>query len=268
MRTMKNILDEINDNRLKQVNAQKARVGYRELEKQLNFSRTVNSLKKNLSSAGSSGIIAEFKRQSPSRGIINGRVAPADVTAGYAKAGASGLSVLTEMDYFGGSLDDLRAARKANPTTPLLRKDFMVDPYQVLEAQIEGADVILLIAASLSGKTISVLTTLAHDLGLEVLLELHDERELEKIDSRVDMVGINNRNLKDFSVDIERSVRLFEQLPADMVRIAESGISDPATVNYLHRVGFLGFLMGENFMKTDDPAVTCADFIQQLDYKN
>jgi indole-3-glycerol phosphate synthase len=261
---MKTILDKIVADRREAVNRLKAAKPMADLVAGIDLSRKANSLKQSLTKTGASGIIAEFKRRSPSKGIINDRVAPEIVTKSYARAGASGLSVLTEPLYFGGSDEDLLIVRKTNPTTPLLRKDFVIDEYQIAEAAWLKADAILLIAAVLSKKDIANLTSVAHDLGLEVLLELHDEIELEKIDSRVDLIGINNRNLKDFSVDTKRSLKFLSRLPVDKVKIAESGLSDPETVNHLRKGGFKGFLMGENFMKQEDPGKACSEFIQKL----
>lgn len=258
------ILDEIVANRKKEVAEVKALVSLDELKKQVPSNRKRNSLKERLLGQDASGIIAEFKRKSPSKGIINDKVAPENVTKGYAAAGASGISVLTDKSYFGGSLEDFAKVREANPNTPMLRKDFMVDEYQIYEACVMKADVILLIAAVLTKEEIGKFTTLAHKLGLEVLLELHAEEELQKVDPRVDLIGINNRNLKDFTVDLEHSIRMLEKLPAEAVKIAESGISDPATVDYLRESGFHGFLMGENFMKQEHPAEACREFINAL----
>ena len=198
--------------------------------------------------------------------MINDHIQPQIVTKGYADAGASGLSVLTDAKYFGGSSADFLAARKANPFTPLLRKDFMVDEYQIFESKLLNADVILLIAAVLGKAEISQFTSIAHELGMEVLLELHDESEIEKIDKMVDMIGINNRNLKDFKVDMDRSLKLLDRLPSNAIKISESGLSEPETVDYLRNRGFQGFLMGENFMKSENPALACLDFISKLKY--
>ena len=263
---MSTILDHIVDNRREEVQKQKKLISRSELESRIDFNSMRNSLSARLLTPGSSGIIAEFKRRSPSKGIINDQVLPKIVTKGYADAGASGLSVLTDTRYFGGSTADFIAARNANPLIPLLRKDFMVDEYQLFESRFLNADVILLIAAVLDKGEISRFTTIAHELGMEVLLELHDASEIEKIDNKVDMIGINNRNLKDFKVDMDRSLRLLDLLPAEAVKISESGLSDPATVDFLRTRGFSGFLMGENFMKTENPAVTCANFISALNY--
>jgi indole-3-glycerol phosphate synthase len=261
---MNTILDQIVANRKQEVSKLKLEHPLREVKSKTDFTTTRNSLSKRLLSPGSSGIIAEFKRRSPSKGVINDKVKPEIVSKGYADAGASGLSVLTDHSYFGGSTEDFIAARHANPRVPLLRKDFIVDEYQLYESRLLNADVILLIAAVLGKDEIARFTSIAHGLGMEVLLELHDQNELGKIDNKVDMIGINNRNLKDFIVDMDRSLRLLDQLPGEAVKISESGLSDPETVDFLRSRGFHGFLMGENFMKTDDPAVTCADFISRL----
>jgi indole-3-glycerol phosphate synthase len=261
---VKTILDEIVANRRIEVEQQKSKISIEELEQQIDFSVKVNSLSESLQKEGASGIIAEFKRQSPSKGVINDKVFTEIVTSGYMNAGVSGISVLTDEKYFGGHINDLKKAREAVPGVPLLRKDFMVDEYQIVEARSIGADVILLIAAVLSREEIKDFTSVAHRVGLEVLLELHDESEIEKITPEVDIIGINNRNLKDFTVDIERSIKLFEKLPAEMIKIAESGISSPATVDLLRDNGFKGFLMGENFMKEENPGEACREFISDL----
>lgn len=263
---MRTILDEIIANRRAEVLKQKQEIPLAEIQTKIDFNTTCNSLSANLLKQGSSGIIAEFKRRSPSKGVINDQVQPEIVTKGYAGAGASGLSVLTDRKFFGGSTKDFIAARHANPFTPLLRKDFMVDEYQIFESRLLNADVILLIAAVLDKVEISRFTSIAHELGMEVLLELHDESEIEKIDEMVDMIGINNRNLKDFKVDMDRSLKLLELLPDNAVKISESGLSDPETVNFLRSRGFQGFLMGENFMKSENPASACLDFISKLKY--
>lgn len=261
---MSTILDEIVANRKEEVSKQKLKIPLAEIKSQIDFSIVRNSLSARLQTNGASGIIAEFKRRSPSKGVINDRVQPEIVTKGYAEAGTSGLSVLTDGKYFGGSTADFTAARNANPLTPLLRKDFMVDEYQLYESRQLNADVILLIAAVLGKAEISRFTSIAHELGMEVLLELHDESEIDKIDNEVDMIGINNRNLKDFKVDMDRSLKLLDQLPAKAVKISESGLSDPETVDFLRKRGFQGFLMGESFMKAENPATACLDFISRL----
>jgi len=261
---MSTILDEIVANRKVEVSIQKLKIPLREVQAKIDFSSKCNSLSSRLLSDESSGIIAEFKRRSPSKGVINDRVQPEIVTKGYANAGVSGLSVLTDSSYFGGSTADFTSARNANPLIPLLRKDFMVDEYQIYESRMLNTDVILLIAAVLEKAEISHFTSIAHELGMEVLLELHDENEVDKIDNQADMIGINNRNLKDFKVDLDRSLKLLDRLPAKAIKISESGLSDPKTVDYLRSRGFHGFLMGENFMKSENPAMACADFILHL----
>ena len=221
------------------------------------FDHSCISLKERLLTTGATGIIAEFKQKSPSKGEINFAVKVEEVTRGYADAGAAGLSVLTDHDYFGGSIINLVKAREVNPETPILRKDFMIDSYQITEAKAYGADVILLIAACLTKDEIHQLAQYAKELQLEVLLEIHNETELEKISHLVDMVGVNNRNLKTFEVNIETSVKLATLIPDEFVKISESGISSVETIKILKNAGYKGFLMGENFMKTDNPAQTC-----------
>ncbi|MCD8073283.1 MAG: indole-3-glycerol phosphate synthase TrpC [Alistipes sp.] len=209
------------------------------------------------------GIVAEFKRRSPSRGDINRRALLADVVSGYQSAGAAAISVLTDADYFGGSLEDLAGARNF-VALPLLRKDFIIDPYQVCQARIYGADAILLIASALTVEETAALAQLAHELSLEVLLEIHGEDELGHICPEVDVVGVNNRNLGTFITDTAVSRHLAGLLPEDMVKISESGISDPATVRQLAGYGYRGFLMGENFMKHGDPAAALKSFLEEL----
>ena len=261
---MNTILDNIVNNRREEVQSLKKSFPLTEVRNRIDNSLECNSLRKALITNGASGIIAEFKRQSPSKGMINNELSVETVTSGYVKGCASGLSVLTEGKYFGGSSADLSAAREANPHIPILRKDFMIDEYQIYEAKMLRADVILLIAAVLGKSEIAEFTAIAHELGMEVLLELHEESEIEKIDERVDLIGINNRDLRDFSVNIDRSLRLFDKLPEHTVKISESGISSAVMVARLFNKGFRGFLMGENFMKTSNPGEACRDFILKL----
>jgi indole-3-glycerol phosphate synthase len=250
-----NILEKIVAHKRIEVAAAKAVRHQQDFEKDPLFSRPTLSLTEALRHASTPGIIAEFKRQSPSKGIINAHVKPEIVTAGYAAAGAKGLSVLTDTEFFGGTFDDFSKARAVNPHTPMLRKDFMVDEYQLFEAKSLGADVILLIAACLSPDEIRLLARKAHDLGLEVLLEVHNAIELnESLCEDVDMVGVNNRNLKTFSTSIETSLELAETIPAAFVKISESGLKDAETILDLFRHGYQGFLIGETFMKTSNPA--------------
>lgn len=259
-----NILDTIVAKKKIEVDAAKKKTSVEALAQQDLFSRKTYSLCSFLQDELRTGIIAEFKRKSPSKGIINATAGVEEVTTAYAAA-ASGISVLTDTDFFGGAIEDLKRARIQQ--VPILRKDFMVDEYQVYEAKAMGADVILLIAACLTPDQVNQLGACAKGLGLEVLLEIHDETELAHISDMVDMVGVNNRNLKTFEVDINTSLRLIDQIPAGKPAIAESGISNVDTIVTLRKAGFSGFLIGENFMKEPHPSVAFADFIDQLKAK-
>jgi indole-3-glycerol phosphate synthase len=257
-----NILEQIVAQKRKEVEQRKKEADVKSLEKERLFDRGTYSLKQFISDPTKTGIIAEYKRKSPSKGIINDRDSVESVTRMYAAYGASGISVLTDHDFFGGSLDDLVAARDND--VPLLRKDFMIDEYQIVEAKAFGADVILLIAACLSPKEVKDLATAANKLGLEVLLELHDESELDHICDEVDLVGINNRNLKNFQVDLQHSVRMAEKVGNGFVKIAESGINDVKNIRFLKQHGFNGFLIGEYFMKQEDPGEAFKEFTYSL----
>ncbi|MBN1925131.1 MAG: indole-3-glycerol phosphate synthase TrpC [Prolixibacteraceae bacterium] len=257
------ILDEINANKRLEVERRKASIPVDELKKLPAYKKAVPSLKESLLSVEKTGIIAEFKRMSPSKGIINGKVKLDDVVSAYESGGASGISVLTDNKYFGGSLDDLQRATSLL-NIPVLRKDFIIDGYQVHEAKAYGAAVILLIAASLSVEQVDRLALLAHELGMEVLFEVHSEKELAKVSSNVDIIGVNNRDLKTFKVDINQSVMLAEKIPADFLKISESGISNPETVKFLKKHGYKGFLMGENFMKEADPGMAFCNFVEKI----
>ena len=258
-----NILDKIVAHKKTEVAEAKNRVPVAQLEKSPLFSRPVLSLKEFLLDESKTGIIAEFKRKSPSKGVINGNADVSAITSAYAKYGASGLSVLTDEQFFGGSAADFAQARVNS--IPLLRKDFMIDEYQLVEARAMGADVILLIAACLTPATVQELAAFARSLQLEVLLELHAEEELEYICDEVDLVGINNRNLKTFEVNIERSLQMATRIPASKIKVAESGINDISTVRLFKKHGFHGFLIGEHFMKTPDPAAAFKAFVAQLE---
>ena len=258
------ILDQINENKRTEIAEAKSQVSVEELMASPYFKRKTNSLKAALLAEGASGVIAEFKTKSPSKGVINETAEASEITAAYVAAGASGLSVLTDDRFFGGSFENLAKARFANPETPILRKDFMLDPYQIYEARAHGADVILLIAESLTKELLLELTRKAKELGLEVLVEVHSAEELEKLNPQVDLVGVNNRNLKTFEVDVQTSVRLSKLIPEQYVKISESGISDPKSIAQLRAVGFKGFLIGETFMKTDNPGKACEEFIEHL----
>ncbi len=258
-----NILEQIVEYKKSEVALQKKTVSIGELEKTDLFLRQALSLKKFLLNKDRTAIIAEFKRRSPSKGIINERSDVVEVTTAYANHGASGISVLTDHNFFGGSNNDLIAAR-ANDI-PILRKDFMIDEYQIIEAKSLGADVILLIAACLTPMQVKTLATTAKKLALEVLLELHDESELGHLCDEIDLVGVNNRNLKTFTVDLEQSVRLAEKIGTGKLKIAESGISNVQNLLYLKSYGFDGFLMGEYFMKQGDPAASFEKFVRELE---
>ena len=228
------------------------------------FDRPANALSERLR-ASASGIIAEHKRRSPSKQNINSSLSVATVAKGYEKAGVCGMSVLTDGKYFGGSLDDLTLARAATDF-PLLRKEFIIDEYQLIEAKAHGADVVLLIAAVLTRAEIQQLSTTGKSLGLDVLSEVHNLEELEKsILPTIDMLGVNNRNLKTFEVSLDTSRTLAEKIPTEFVKVSESGISDVNAIKDLMTYGYQGFLVGENFMKTNDPGAAAQDFIQQLE---
>lgn len=258
-----NILEEIIQYKYKEVELRKAAKSFKQLESSALFETSTFSLKDHLINKGKSGVIAEFKRKSPSKGIINSNADIVKITGGYVSAGASALSVLTDKKFFGGSEDDLLVTRKINQC-PILRKEFIVDEYQIVEAKSIGADAILLIAACLSKNEIDRFAKFAKSLKLEILLELHGEEEFDKISSEIELVGINNRNLKTFVVDIEQSKKFASKIPDSFIKIAESGIDSPDIVKDLKSCDFKGFLMGEHFMKTSDPARACADFIKQI----
>jgi indole-3-glycerol phosphate synthase len=259
-----NILEQIIEHKYKEVAERKGLYPVKLLEQSIYFSTPCVSMKKYLLREDKSGIIAEIKRKSPSKGQINPYVSIERTSIGYMQAGASALSILTDKHFFGGSNDDLTIARQFN-FCPLLRKDFVVDEYQITEAKSIGADAILLIAAALAPARVVELNTFAHSLGLEVLFEVHNEDELYKeAIEQVDMVGVNNRDLKTFEVSIEVSKRLSSLIPQHVVKVSESGISDPATIIELKQLGYRGFLMGENFMKHSQPEKAANDFIKEL----
>ena len=210
------------------------------------------------------GIIAEFKRRSPSKGWIKEEGRADIIPLSYQQNGAAALSILTDEHYFGGSDDFIRQARQSGVTLPILYKNFVIDEAQLYAAALCGASAVLLIAACLSKAQCKSLMDKAHSLGLEVLLEMHSEQELEYADLQPDLCGINNRNLGSFVTDVENSFRLAELLPKEAVKVSESGISNPDTVKALREAGFQGFLIGENFMKTADPGQALAEFIKQL----
>ena len=214
--------------------------------------------------ASDTGIIAEFKRRSPSKGWIKEEGRADIIPLSYQQNGAAALSILTDEHYFGGSDDFIRTARQSGVTLPILYKNFVIDEAQLYAATLCGASAVLLIAACLSKPDCATLIQKAHALGLEVLLEMHSEPELEYAELEPDLCGINNRNLGSFVTDVENSFRLAELLPKDAVKVSESGISNPATVKALREAGFRGFLIGENFMKTANPGQALNEFISQL----
>ena len=257
-----NILETIVKHKSAEVERQRALVSIEALREQEFFHRECYSLKKFLLDETRTGIIAEFKRRSPLKGIINDAVAIEEVTGAYTKYGASCLSILTDLDFFGGTGEDIIKAR--TNAIPILRKDFIIDEYQVVEAKAMGADAILLIAACLIPERVKELAAFAGSLQLEVLLEIHNEQELGHICSETEIVGINNRDLKTFTVDINRSIELSKKIPAGKIKIAESGISDVETIKLLREEGFKGFLIGENFMKENDPGEAFRIFVDRL----
>ncbi len=259
-----NILDKIIAYKYKEVERAKAAVSVKILESSKRFEQPTTSLKTALINPKKSGIIAEIKRKSPSKGIINPNVSLENISQGYVQAGVSGMSVLTDTEFFGGSFEDFETVRSLN-SCPILRKDFIVDEYQILQAKSMGADVILLIAAALKPKEIKSLAAFANSLGLEVLMEVHNEKELiENLHENIDMIGVNNRNLKTFEVSIETSIQLAALIPDNYVKVSESGISQPESIVELKKYGFEGFLIGETFMKTAAPEVACAAFSDKL----
>ena len=258
------ILDRIIADKKTEIEIKKTIIPISQLEQSVLFDRPQKSLKERLCKS-QSGVIAEHKRRSPSKAVINQSLNVQDVAKGYEQAGVCGMSVLTDTRYFGGNLDDLLLAR-ASCEIPLLRKDFIIDTYQILEAKAYGADVILLIAAVLTQQQIKDLSLRAKELNLEVLLEVHNEAELYKaLMPSLDMIGVNNRNLKTFKVDLKNSQNLSNIIPDDFVKVSESGISSVEAINDLKHYGYQGFLIGENFMKSENPGQSAKDFIEILE---
>ncbi|NNC49705.1 MAG: indole-3-glycerol phosphate synthase TrpC [Flaviramulus sp.] len=259
-----NILDKITLDKRKEVELRKSLIPVSQLEKSVLFEIQTISLATNLRNS-KSGIIAEHKRRSPSKSVINNALNVQDVAKGYESAGVCGMSVLTDAKYFGGSLDDLLTAR-ASCNLPLLRKEFIIDEYQLLEAKAYGADVILLIAAILTRDEIKQFSEFAKSLNLDVLLEVHNKEELHKsIMPSLDMLGVNNRNLKTFDVSLDTSKTLSNLIPDDFVKVSESGISNIQAIKELQPYGYQGFLIGENFMKTNNPGKSATAFIKTLE---
>lgn len=256
------ILDKIVLAKKEEVKIRKQNLPESKLMHAPHFQRQPYNLKEFILRSDKTGIIAEFKRRSPSAGVINATSGVEEITRAYEKYGASAISILTDEKFFGGSLSDLQLARTL--PLPLLRKDFIIDPYQILESKAAGADVILLIAACLTVQEVKDFSRKARDLGLSTLLEIHDESEIGHYCETIDIIGINNRNLKTFSVNLEHSIELFKKLPEGIPTIAESGISDPKTILRLKAEGFSGFLIGGAFMQTADPGNAFKNFIQKI----
>jgi indole-3-glycerol phosphate synthase len=257
------ILDRIIENKKRELAVLASAKSVKVLEKSSLFRREAISLSAFILAENRTGIIAEYKRQSPSKGIINSVSDVVEVTSGYFKAGASGVSILTDIEFFGGSNVDLLRARERS-LFPILRKDFIIDEYQVVESKSIGADAILLIAAALGAKDILCLAELARSLGMEVLLEIHEPEELDKVNQYVNIIGVNNRNLKTFEVNTDISEKLAENIPTGFLKISESGISSPVIINKLKAAGYNGFLIGEKFMSTPDPVYAFSEFVKDI----
>ena len=257
-----NILETIIEKKKKEVEGNKRKKSIAELEQNELFKNGTLSFKDFLLRHDKTGIIAEFKRRSPSKGIINDTSTVAEVTSDYINFGASAISILTDEEFFGGSLNDL--SEVVTHEVPILRKEFIVDEYQVIESKAYGADIILLIAACLSQEQVKRFSKLAKSIGLNTLLEIHNEQELQHICDDVDVVGINNRDLKTFKVDINHSIELCKKIPSDKIKISESGIDEAKTICILKENGFSGFLMGEKFMKEKSPGKAFGDFVKEL----
>ena len=259
-----NILNTICHSKRLEIARQKEAIPLSDMKSILSFQfRDKVSFKQALASSDS-GIIAEFKRKSPSKGWIHPEADVTCIMQSYEAAGAAAVSCLTDEPFFGGSFADFRKAREAIDRIPLLRKDFILDEYQLYQSKAIGADVVLLIAACLKAEEIARFTSIAHDLDMEVLVEIHEESELSSISPDADVIGVNNRNLKTFVTDIRYSLDLANRIPNRFLKISESGLSRPETVMQLRQAGFSGFLMGENFMKTTDPGRALKEFIREL----
>ena len=265
---MNDILEEIVAHKRKELKELKGILPLHDLAEKVeecleNDKRHTLSMRQSLAESDS-GIIAEFKRRSPSKGWIKEDGEPTVIPPSYAENGAAALSILTDEKFFGGKLKFIQQARPLVPHTPILRKDFIIDEYQLLQARLIGADAVLLIAACLSKQKCKELARKAHALGLETLLEVHSEPELEYVGDNIDMVGVNNRNLGTFHTDVQNSYRLANLLPKDYLLVSESGISNPLTVRELRQAGFRGFLIGETFMKTPNPGLALKEFIKGI----
>ncbi len=261
------IIETITAHKKKEVESCKNLIPIDTLQKREYFNRQTYGFTDSIINPDKTGIIAEFKRKSPSKGIINDEVQVEKITTGYSLAGASALSVLTDFNFFGGSIDDLLKVRSINKL-PILRKEFIIDEYQVFESKAIGADVILLIASILTKNKAKEFGKLARELGLQVLMEFHDEKELELLNIYVDAAGVNNRDLNTFEVSLQVSVDMAGKIPAGLTKISESGIASPDDILLLRKHGYDGFLIGENFMKTIDPVMSFNSFVDTLKNKN
>lgn len=257
------VLETILNNKRREVASLKEKISIRDLEKTRLFSEKTLSLSDYLSDSSKTGIIAEFKRCSPSKGMINPSVNIEDVTRGYSIAGASGLSVLTDMEFFGGSCNDLTVTRELNDI-PVLRKDFIIDEFQLLESRSAGADAILLIASALDRDQIRDLARLSHSLDMEVLLEVHSPDEIEKVNEYVNIIGVNNRDLRTFKIDTGTSFEMIEKVPHSFLKISESGLTSPGIIKELREAGYDGFLIGSLFMSAGDPVSAFVDFVREI----
>ena len=257
-----NILDNIIARKRIEVAERKQNKSIYELEHGPFFKNKTLSFKDYLLREDKTGIIAEYKRKSPSKGVINNTSSVTEVTTAYTKFGASGISILTDESFFGGSLNDL--LESTINELPLLRKDFIIDEYQLIESKSYGAEIILLIAACLSKNEVKHLSAFAKNVGLNVLLEIHNEQELEHICNAIDVVGVNNRDLKTFTVDINLSIELSKKIPSDIIKISESGIDNIESIKLLKQHGFSGFLIGEKFMRENNPGLAFQKFSNEL----
>jgi indole-3-glycerol phosphate synthase len=257
------ILDKIIENKKVEVKLLASITPLSDLKKNELFERQAISLSESIMNKSKTGIIAEFKRKSPSKGIINSFSAIDEVTSGYFREGASGVSVLTDTQFFGGSNADLLRIRKES-IFPILRKEFIIEEYQVIESKSIGADAILLIAAVLGRKELLNLARLARSLNMEVLLEIHEPAELDKVNQYVNIVGVNNRNLKTFDVNTNISEQVADKIPKGFIKISESGISSPQAIKKLREAGFDGFLIGEKFMRSPDPVNAFSEFVKEI----
>lgn len=257
------ILEKIVLHKKKEVTLLKQQFSTKDFENSLYFERKTFSLQKRIQDPNSHGIIAEFKRKSPSKGVINDFSKPEDVIPLYKEAGVAGVSILTDFNFFGGSVDDVLSVRPL-VDIPILRKEFIVDEFQIIQAKAIGSDAILLIAECLTKEEVATFSKCAQSLNLEVLLEIHSEKMLDKINNHLNIIGVNNRNLKTFKVNITQSLELFSKIPIKFAKISESGVSDLSEIRTLQKVGFDGFLIGENFMKTQNPGEACINFIKNI----